>query len=85
MPVTLEIPVSRIEKDDHQLRMNAEQLLRTSLYQPLRRLECRVADGIVELCGTVPSFYLKQVAQSTILGIHDIKGIRNNVFICAAN
>ena len=88
-PVVFETPAlsldNRIEEEDQLLRRNAEQLLRRSSYHPLRRLECRVADGIVELCGSVPSFFLKQMAQSTILRIDDLKGVRNSLFIAAAN
>jgi len=45
--------------------MQAE--LRASPYAALRGVCCCRQGGCVVLCGTVPSFYLKQVAQCVLL------------------
>jgi hypothetical protein len=42
-------------------------------YLPLRNIECRLDDGILLLRGRVPTFYLKQLAQT--IG-HSLNGIR---------
>jgi hypothetical protein len=44
-----------------------------SPYLPLRYIECRLNDGVLILRGRVPTFYLKQLAQT--IG-HSLKGIR---------
>ena len=41
--------------------------LRQSSYAALRHVACRVIDGRIVLCGRVPSFYLKQVAQCLLV------------------
>lgn len=40
------------------------ELFRTSPYLPLRRLRCNLVHGQVVLRGSVPTFYLKQLAQT---------------------
>jgi hypothetical protein len=42
--------------------------LRQSAYPALRKLACDYAEGEVILRGQVPSYYLKQVAQSLVAG-----------------
>lgn len=41
-----------------------QQLLNSSPYWSVRQLICHVDQDRIVLCGTVPSYYLKQVAQS---------------------
>lgn len=38
--------------------------LAASGYPPLQHLRCETIDGVVVLSGTVPSYYLKQMAQT---------------------
>jgi len=45
------------------LEQAARAELRASSYTALRHVRCCVSDGRIVLCGTVPSFYLKQMAQ----------------------
>ncbi len=46
---------------------------RRSPYLPLRAIECRLDDGVLVLRGSVPTYYLKQLAQT--IG-RSLKGIR---------
>lgn len=44
-------------------------------YSPLRAIEVSVSDRIVRLRGWVPSYYLKQLAQGSVLavpGVHEL-------------
>lgn len=45
----------------------AHEELRKSPFLALRKVRCRVENRRLALSGTVPSFYLKQVAQSLLL------------------
>jgi osmotically-inducible protein OsmY len=54
-------------------------VLKASGYRPLAALSCRVDRGVVELAGAVPTFYLKQLAQETVLRLDHVKQIRNRV------
>jgi hypothetical protein len=64
---------------DRQMHSHTATSLATSKYTALRKLTCRVADGVVEITGSVPSFYLKQLAQSAILQLYPDCVIRNLV------
>jgi len=64
---------------DYSLRETVIQGLRRSGYSPLSDIKIEVADGVVDVFGVVPSFYLKQMAQTIILRIGQAKAIRNNL------
>ncbi len=46
-------------------------------YQILREIECDCSGGIVVLRGRVSTYYLKQIAQATLLGNPAIKTVVN--------
>lgn len=47
--------------------VDLQMQFQNSSYGPLRQLSCRAEQGCVVLRGTVPSYYLKQVAQTLAL------------------
>ena len=55
----------------------AEQIFRESPYHPLRTLKCSFREGVLTIVGRVPSYYLKQLAQSTVRGLNEVRQIRN--------
>ncbi len=63
---------------DRQIYAAATAALAASKYIPLRQLNCNVVDGVVEISGTVSSFYLKQLAQAAMLQLNG-GGVRNLV------
>jgi osmotically-inducible protein OsmY len=65
--------------DDYRLHETVIQGLRRSGYSSLSEIKCEVVDGVVAVCGVVPSFFLKQMAQTIILRIGQAKAIRNNL------
>jgi hypothetical protein len=56
----------RTDRNAHHERA-VRAVLRDSPYTLLRRVHCYVIDCRIVLCGTVPSYYLKQVAQCLLL------------------
>jgi hypothetical protein len=64
---------------DRQIQAAVSAALASSKYTPLRQLHCRVTGGVVEISGTVSSFYLKQLAQAAVLQLHCGSAIRNLV------
>jgi hypothetical protein len=56
--------------------------LATSKYTALRQLHCSVRGGVVEISGTVPSFYLKQLAQAAVMQLNDVDRVCNLVEVC---
>jgi osmotically-inducible protein OsmY len=53
-------------------------------YAPLRCVQCTVEDGLVILEGALPSYYLKQCAQSAVLQIPGVRRIDNRIEVANA-
>ena len=70
-------PSSCLEDDG--LRTAALARLRSSGYAGLRRLHCEVTDAVVIVHGVLPSYYLKQMAQTAILRLDGIRSVTNLV------
>ena len=64
---------------DRRLSEQIIQVLRATGCLPLRDLRVFATDGFVTLQGRVPSYYLKQVAQSAICGLPGVVGVRNEI------
>jgi hypothetical protein len=50
-----------------------------SPYLPLRYIECRLDDGILVLRGRVPTYYLKQLAQTIGNSLNGIRCVINEL------
>ncbi len=70
---------SFVSDRDRQLHAAAVETLANSKYTPLRQLSCRVSEGVVEISGTVSTFYLKQLAQAAMLGLDEAGSVHNLV------
>ncbi len=57
----------------------ARQLLGESNYLALRRLSCEFHDGHLVLSGRVPTYYLKQVAQTLVRQLPQVRQIENRL------
>jgi len=68
-----------VNLQDRQLHTAAMAALAASKYVPLRRLQCQVHQGVVEITGSVSSFYLKQLAQAAVLQVDAAGDVRNLV------
>lgn len=55
------------------------QALQASGYAQLRRIKVDVQDGCAILQGRVPSYYLKQYAQSLVLAFPGIRRVENEI------
>ena len=62
---------------DNQLRAKVNLLLQSSGYRELSRISCDVTDGIVALFGTLPSYHLKQQAQTIVINLDTVEGVEN--------
>jgi osmotically-inducible protein OsmY len=76
LPVNFRM-ISRIRSHDRAIRESVNQVLQQSGYASLRCIQCDVSDGVVELTGNVPSFYVKQLAQTAVLRLEQIRGVKN--------
>ncbi len=46
-----------------------------------RTVTCQCEDGVLILSGKVPTFYLKQTAQSLVQGIEGIERVENDLVV----
>jgi hypothetical protein len=65
-----------IDENDF-VRLAVERQLRLSGYFPLLQVRCFVQEGVVVLYGTVPSYYMKQQAQTLVLNLEFIMRFEN--------
>ena len=63
----------------HAPSRHGEAVLRSSSYLALRRLSCDYHEGVLTIRGRVPTFYLKQVAQSLLGKLEGVEEINNLV------
>jgi hypothetical protein len=65
--------------DDTLLRA-AQAALRDSRYAPVHGLNCVCVDGVLTVWGEVASYFLKQMAQETLLQL-PARGVCNQVVV----
>ena len=65
--------------EDRLLAERVERALRATGYGPLRLIEVTVHAQYVILDGRVPSYYLKQVAQTIALTVPGARHVRNDL------
>jgi osmotically-inducible protein OsmY len=65
--------------EDLRLAERVERALRATGYGPLRGIEVTVHGRLVILGGRVPSYHLKQVAQTTALAVPGVHHARNDL------
>lgn len=63
----------------------AESHLRQHSYLALKNISCECRHGQLTLRGCVPSFYLKQIAQTVVAQIDGIAGIRNEIEVVGSS
>ena len=75
---------ARGRNNDELLRQGTDHLLSSTGYRLLRKLRCEVAGGVVTITGSVPSFFLKQMAREAVLRLDNVKEVRNFVEVQTA-
>ena len=68
----------RIHQDPAEI---AKRIYQASHYPMMKRLHCEFADGALIISGHLPSFYLKQVAQTLIRHVDGVTQIVNEVHV----
>jgi len=68
-----------VESKDVVLSRIVERAFAANGYMPLDVIEVNVHEGFVTLKGRVPSYYLKQMAQTAIIGHDGIERIQNEI------
>jgi osmotically-inducible protein OsmY len=66
-------------------RLTVEQRLGATGYLALRRIHCECRGGVLSLRGSVPSNYLKQVAQAIADDVTGVRRVDNQLRVRQAN
>jgi hypothetical protein len=66
------------------LAERAEACLRSSPYLTLRNVSCEFRDGTLTLLGCLPTYYLKQIAQTVVAALHGVERIDNQIAVLPA-
>lgn len=69
----------RIDEDERSILDKAHSLLGHSPYRELLGIECDLRDGVLILRGRVSSFYIKQIAQSAVFSLENVREIDNRL------
>ncbi|HZZ72648.1 MAG TPA: BON domain-containing protein [Pirellulales bacterium] len=67
--------------DEAEIARRAESHLHGSGYTDLRRVRCTYAAGVLSLHGTLPSFYLRQVAESLATNLPEVDQIDSQLLV----
>ena len=59
----------------------AKALLNSSSHRALRSVSCVYYAGVLRLRGSVPNYYLKQVAQSLLLSMESAPRVQNELVV----
>lgn len=62
----------------------AENRLRSNSYLALKNVSCEYREGVLTLRGCVPSYYLKQMAQTAVARLDGVDRIINEIVVIAA-
>jgi len=73
------IVVLELERTSSELAETAQDHLRRSPYSAIRRVSCEHRHGTLVLRGRLTSYYLKQVAQETVVGLDGVVQVINEV------
>ena len=57
----------------------AKERLRQSSYSSLQDISCEYDDGVLILCGQVPTFFQKQLAQESVRHLEGIAQVVNQI------
>jgi hypothetical protein len=63
----------------------AENCLRHNSYLALKNVRCDYCGGVLTLRGCLPTYYLKQLAQSAVARVAGVERIVNEIEVVAAS
>ena len=72
-----EMPGQVSQAQDEEMAREVYARLSTCPYLPIRTLDCECRNGVVTLLGKVPTFYMKQVAQTLVRSVPELQEVNN--------
>lgn len=68
-------------RNNEQLELRVQHALNGTGQAPLRQVRLTSDNGRVVLNGSVPTYYLKQLAQATAMSIEGVRSLENNLAV----
>lgn len=65
------------DSESQRAALEISRRLSSAGYHALRLIDCEYCDGVVALRGRVPTYYLKQMAQSAVLTHPEVRTVLN--------
>jgi hypothetical protein len=75
---------ARLRQEPLVIQSEAQSRLKESGYRELESVSCEFREGVLTLRGRIPSFYLKQVAQTLLRELDIVGEIHNRLEVAAA-
>jgi osmotically-inducible protein OsmY len=72
-------PSKKTGEDERSILAEAHSRFGHSPYRELLGIECDLRDGVLILRGRVSSFYIKQIAQSAVFSLENVREIDNRL------
>lgn len=72
-----------LKECSHTISSAVQSALNESAYRSLGRLRCDYRDGVLTLAGEVPTFFLKQMAQSLAANVSGVARVANDIHVSA--
>jgi len=81
----IEIAVAPSTVRPHAVLEQAETSLRRNSYVALKNISCVYQEGVLTLRGCLPTYYLKQMAQTTVARLAGVERVVNQIEVVAPN
>jgi osmotically-inducible protein OsmY len=81
--LTVQEQDAQIPDEKQVVEAGAQSRLRTSGYRQLYLVSCEFHEGVLTLRGHVPTFHLKQIAQTLIRNLDGVEEINNRLEVVA--
>lgn len=82
MDQKLSAEYDRFQSRHEDIQSRICRALQAAGYLPLRNVRVAANGAEVSLCGRVPSYYMKQVAQTVALNVEGVSLLRNELTVC---
>jgi osmotically-inducible protein OsmY len=75
----LSLPESSFSASPTHILEGAESRLRSNGYLAMKNVSCDYQDGVLTLRGCVPSYFLKQMAQTAVARLPGVERVVNDI------
>jgi osmotically-inducible protein OsmY len=81
---TADLTLSPRQAQSQGIVEGAENRLRCNPYLALKNVSCEYREGVLTLRGCLPSYYLKQMAQTAVAHLDGVRQVVNEIEVVAA-